>query len=366
LQAKQNKKGMTRRKFYKALKRLKYIPGGRNLFKYCWNKISHYARNILVSKHIVHPATVMVELTNHCNLHCITCAREYEFGKQMALGHIDFDLFKSIVDQVYPYIDSIGLTGLGEPLMYKHLPESLAYIKSKNKGIITSISTNANLPQAPQIIGKIKNHIDTIQVSIDGIGEVYNQIRKNGDFDKLRNNLIEIVKITENTQIDIMFNMVVMKENYFQMADILEFANEIGVGFVNFTLFNLASVTNIPIQYYEFYQSDEFKTEFRRAETEAAKYTHIEFTTWDYRTKSGFRKCNFPWTHFYFTWDGFLAPCCAKPFPKELNFGNLNNKSLMDCINSDGFKQFRQMWLENKTPDFCKKCHFIDLKEFEI
>jgi radical SAM protein with 4Fe4S-binding SPASM domain len=357
---------MTRRKLNKALKRLRYIPGGTNLFKYSWNKLNHYTRKLLGIKHLAHPATVMIEMTNYCNLHCITCPREYEYGNQMALGHIDFELFKSIVDQVYPYIDSIGLTGLGEPLMYKHLPEALAYIKSKNKGIITSISTNANLPQAPQIIGKIKNHIDTIQVSIDGIGEVYNQIRKNGDFNKLRTNLENIIQITKGSDTNIMFNMVVLKENYQQMTDILHFANEIGVGFVNYTLFNLASVTNIPIDYYNFYYSEEFKKALKEAELQASKYPHIEFTNWDYSSKSGFRKCNFPWTHFYFTWDGFLAPCCAKPFPKELNFGNVNEKSLMDCINGVGFKEFRQMWLENKTPDFCKKCHFIDLKEFEI
>jgi radical SAM protein with 4Fe4S-binding SPASM domain len=357
---------MTRRKLAKAIKRLKYLPSGKDFFKYSWNKIKHYSKKTVKSKNLAHPATVMIELTNYCNLHCITCPREYAFGNEMALGHIDLGLLKKIVDQVYPYIDSIGLTGLGEPLMYKNLPEALAYIKSKNKGIITSISTNANLPQAPQIVEKIKNHIDTIQVSIDGIGIAYNQIRLNGDFDKLRKNLEIIIKIASKNDINIMFNMVVMKENCTQMSEILKFANEMGVGFVNFTLFNLASVTKIPAEYYDFYHSEEFKNELRKAEAEAKNYPQIEFTNWDFKTKSGFKKCNYPWSHFYFTWDGYLVPCCAKPFPKELHFGNVAEKPLMECINSDGFKNFRQLWFENKTPEFCKKCHFIDLKEFKL
>lgn len=357
---------MTNRKLKKALKRLKYIPKGKDFFAYSKNKIEYFALKVAKSRKVAHPSTAMLELTNHCNLHCITCPREYGYGQEMEMGFMDFEKLKNIVDQLYPYVDSIGLTGLGEPMFYKQLPEALAYIKAKNKGIITSISTNASLPKTAQIVETIKNTIDTIQISIDGVGEGYNQIRKNGDFDKFIINVEQIIAITKNSDTNVMFNMVVMKENYLQMIDILQLANKLGVNFVNFTLFNLASVTGIPVEYYEFFQSNEFITELLKAEQEAIKYPQIEFTSWDYKTKSGFRKCNFPWTHYYFTWDGFLAPCCAKPFPKELNFGNAFEKPVMQCINSKGFQDFRSLWFENITPEFCKKCHFIDLKEFSL
>ncbi len=357
---------MTRRKIQKAIKRLKYIPLGSNFLAYSWNKINHFGKKVCKSPKVAHPSTVMLELTNHCNLHCITCPREYAYGKEMELGHMDFERLKNIVDQLHPYIDSIGLTGLGEPLLYKKLPEALSYIKSKNKGIITSISTNASLTQTPSIIEKIVDDIDTIQISIDGIAEVYNQIRKNGNFDNFRKNVEHIVKLTAAKETDIMFNSVIVKENYFQMSDILKLANEMGVHFVNFSLFNLASVTDLEPEYYEFYLSESFKNELRKAEAEAGKYPQIEFTNWDYRTKSGFKKCNFPWTHFYFSWNGYLVPCCAKPFPNELNFGNAFEKPVMECLNSKKFQEFRELWFRNETPEFCKKCHFIDLKEFSL
>jgi hypothetical protein len=38
----------------------------------------------------------------------------------------------------------------------------------------------------------------------------------------------------------------------------------------------------------------------------------------------------------------------------------------MDCLNSKPFKDFRAMWFKNETPEFCKKCHFIALKEFSL
>ena len=73
----------------------------------------------------------------------------------------------------------------------------------------------------------------------------------------------------------------------------------------------------------------------------------------------GFITCPYPWKGFYITWDGFLVPCCAKPFPKEKNFGNVFKKGLLNCLNDKDFIEFRAMAKKNITPDFCKRCHFI-------
>ena len=61
-----------------------------------------------------------------------------------------------------------------------------------------------------------------------------------------------------------------------------------------------------------------------------------------------------------------MTPCCAKPFPKELNFGNVFETSLMQCLNSKEYRQFREMWYKNETPEFCKKCHVVDLEPIEL
>ncbi len=55
----------------------------------------------------------------------------------------------------------------------------------------------------------------------------------------------------------------------------------------------------------------------------------VELSVWDIKTKNEFKKCHLPWNHFYVSWDGYMTPCCAKPFPKELNFGNVFDTSLM-------------------------------------
>ena len=71
----------------------------------------------------------MIELGNVCNLHCNICPREYEYGKRMDIGFMPLDNAKNIQDQMIPYLDSIGLTGLGETMMYPHLLDVLKHIK---------------------------------------------------------------------------------------------------------------------------------------------------------------------------------------------------------------------------------------------
>lgn len=357
---------MTRRKIEKAFKRLTHLPGGSGLLQYSFNKAKAASLKISKSTQVAHPSTIMLEVTNKCNLKCITCPREHGFGKEMDKGFMPFEQLTKVVDQCYPYIDSIGLTGLGETMLYPQLADAVRYIKSKSTGIITSISTNASMHQCIEKVEEMKGLIDTVQISIDGIGEVYDSIRINGDFKYFISNVQEIAKVTKGSGTHLTLNMVIVKENYQQMSDLVELAHETGIHFLNFTLYNLASDTKNDISYYDFFTTPEFIAALKKAHETATKYPNLEFTVWDHTTPAGFRKCHFPWTHFYITWDGWLVPCCAKPFPKEMNFGNVFETSLMECLNSKPYQEFRDMWFRNETPDFCKKCHFIALNSFSL
>lgn len=314
------------------------------------------------STRVAYPSTIMLELTNHCNLACTTCPREYDYGKAMDKGMIRMDQAKKIIDEVWPYLDSIGLTGMGETFLYNEIEELVHYIKTKNKGIIISISTNAQLPGFIEKVSPLVNYIDTIQVSIDGLGDVYESIRQKADFNRLDENLRNLKSLCKGTGTDVMLNMVVTRENYFQMPALVSYAEEIGIDYLDFTLFNLASVTNIDRSYYSFYKSQEFLKVIEELNEVVRKAKQVTVTNKNFKTENGFRKCPFPWTHFYICWNGYVAPCCAKPFPKELHFGNVFDNSVIHVLNSSSYRNFREMWYANKTPGFCNKCHFIDIE----
>lgn len=236
---------MNKRKLSKAIKRIINLPKGKYFFLYSSNKIKHFYLKGIKSTKVAYPSIIMLELTNHCNLACTTCPREYRYGKEMDKGNMRLESAKKIIDEVWPYLDSIGLTGMGETFLYKEINEIVNYIKKKNKGIIISVSTNAVLPNFIEKVTDLVGKIDTIQVSIDGLEDTYEKIRKKSDFKTLDKNLRILSKLAKNTGTDIMLNMVVTKENYKHMPLLIKYAEEIEVKYMDFTLFNLASVTDI-------------------------------------------------------------------------------------------------------------------------
>ncbi len=347
---------MTKRKFKKMVKRTIHLPRGMDFFRYLNNRIYSWYLKKNKSLKVAYPSTIMLEVTNLCNLKCITCPREYSFGEQMDKGSMDFEKLKNIVDEAYPYIDSIGLTGLGETFLYKDIANAVNYIKNKSKGIIVSCSINALLKNSIEIAEVLVNKIDTIQISMDGLGKIYDKIRLKGDFNFFENNLRKIVEISENSDTDIILNVVLIKENYFQMSDIIKFTHELGIRYINMIPINLVSKTDEDISYYQFFFSSEFQKELSLAKQTAKKYKEIEFTFSDLDTEGGFNTCKYPWNYFYISWNGLLPPCCAKPFPKELTLGNVFRDGIKESLNSREFQEFRAFWYKNETPDFCKKC----------
>jgi radical SAM protein with 4Fe4S-binding SPASM domain len=353
---------MNKRKFKKVIKRIVNLPLNLSLFKYLLNKTKHISLKLSGSTRVAYPSTIMLELSNHCNLHCTTCPREYDYGKDMDKGYMDPVEAKKIIEEVWPYLDSIGLTGMGETFLYREIEEIVNYIRSKSRGIIISVSTNAMVPGFIKKTAPLINKIDTIQVSIDGLDEVYEKIRLNANFKTLDDNLDQLVELCRYSGTDLMLNMVVTKENYFQMPALVDYAAEKGIEYLDFTLFNLACVTNLDRSYYDFYESEKFINTLGNLDKAAERNRHVIITGRNFKTENGFRKCPFPWTHYYICWNGFVTPCCAKPFPKELNFGNVFESGVLNVLNSESFRNFRVLWKKNITPSFCEKCHFIDIK----
>ncbi|MBN1409107.1 MAG: radical SAM protein [Calditrichaceae bacterium] len=300
----------------------------------------------------------MIELTNHCQLKCFICAREYQFGRDMDKGHMDFVQFKKLIQENHIYLDRIGLTGLGETLLYPQIIEAVEYIRSLNKGISIFISTNAYPKNAPEIMSKIADKIDTLQISLDGIGSVFEHIRKKSNYNLYYDNLKKLTGLSHHKRMAVKFNMVVFEENYKQMKDVINLAHSLNVNELFFNTFNLVA-TDLDLNRYNFYKTPEFLNEFDEA-LQSARDLGIYIGYHDLTMPKGFEHCPYPWDDFYITWDGYLVPCCAKPFPKVKNFGNVFTNGLMPPLNSKEYIDFRNLSKQNITPDFCRGCHKLN------
>lgn len=347
---------MNKSKFRKFKKRLFNLPKGKNFILYLLNRIKiQYLKHTNKSK-VAFPTTIMIELTNKCNLKCITCPREYKFGKQMDIGQMSFNQFKMIIDQTHPYLDSIGLTGLGEPLLFNNLIDCIDYIRKINKGIIISISTNLSLNNISILMKQLINKIDTIQISMDGLNDIYNKIRVNADFKLFSKNLKNLINLSNNSKTDIILNAVIIEDNYKQMIDMVDFAQQYSIKHINFTPINLVSIPDSDYFSMNFYKSIPFKNELNDTIIHSKRFPELSVSYANFDKINKFEICHYIWNYFYITWDGYIVPCCAKPFPKELNFGNIFKLPFIDILNSEKYIQFRKIWLSGKVPEFCQKC----------
>jgi len=336
------------------LETLKFL---KNLYQF---KFGKYNKD--VSAAAPYPPTLNIELTNKCNLHCEMCPREHPYGSQLSPGEMPTLLAKRIIDECYPYLQSVGLVGMGESLFASNLREVAEYIKSKKKTILVFISTNANFPDFIKRVTPMLPVIDTMQVSIDGIGDGYERIRKGGSFKLLDENLSRIVQPARDAGVDITLNMVVNKLNHRQMSDLMEYASEKGISYVNFNYVNLASIPEISVDYYDFFSTPEFHESLERVREAAKRHPEVEVTGLDYPGNPGIGKCPLMWNHLQVTIDGEIPPCCAKPFPKEYSFGNIKDfDGVKGVLNSKMTKTFRQTALDGKPHPFCKNCVFVNL-----
>lgn len=339
------------------LKGMKYNKETLYFFK---NHLRWRMLNRQTTLRVPYPTNMMLELSARCNLHCIMCAREFAYGQAMDQGFMPLDKAKMIIDKVIPYLTSIGLTGLGETFLYPHLEEICRYIKKRKPNIIITLSTNAHFKGYTEIIDRIIPFIDNLQVSVDGIGEIYEKIRPNTDFSFIAKNIRYTAEKCKKYGVELKLNLVLMPQNIHNLKDVIDFAKDVGVGSVEMNPMNIASNPGMNRVFYGFFVSDEYRRICEQTRL-YAKERGMELSLLPFQEKPNFQDCPFPWEHPYITWNGYFVPCCGKPFPKLLNFGNVfEADDLMDIINGAKAQEFRKQWQQQKAPRFCHNCSYVD------
>ena len=132
------------------------------------------------SKGIVleYPLLVDIELSSICNLRCPMCYTITEdFKKDVAKGLMDYDLFRKIIDEIHEKVPAIRLSLRGEPTLHDKFVDCIKYAKDAGVREISFLTNGSKLTE------KYFKEImfagaDWITISIDGLGEIYEQIRR--------------------------------------------------------------------------------------------------------------------------------------------------------------------------------------------
>src|SRR5450432_4589845 len=174
------------------------------------------------------PVCLYLETTNRCNLLCTTCPRTYEELEPPA--DMSFELFTSIVDQI-PNLERAVLHGVGEPMLVKHLPKMVRYLK--DRGTYVLFNTNGTVLNERNGRALIEAGLDELRVSLDAATEKsYIAVRGKNYFGRILKNVRAFRNLQEREGKDrprVSAWLTGLKETIAELPAFVKVASEIGV-----------------------------------------------------------------------------------------------------------------------------------------
>ena len=308
------------------------------------------------------PIHLQVETSRVCNLNCKMC--EYSYGKNKG-QLLNLENFNKIISQ-FPYLDSLDLTGIGEPFCN---PDFIQMIKSaKDKGVRVEFSTNGTLLDKNNIEELVKLGVDKICFSMDAATkETYENIRIGASFDKVTRNISLLTKEiskTNSKKTKVYLSYIITKENIDEIVKFPYLAKELGVK--NIFYRDLITFDSSP------YTKEDT---FAAREESVRKEIRDELMSLSVSLGMGIglsesllisakprkKMCYRPWKSCFVDVFGNLYPCChvtqknrdIMPF----SFGNIIGQEDNGIWNGLKYKSLRKgVSHPTQIPELCKGC----------
>ena len=188
------------------------------------------------------PYWVELKVSNFCNLKCIMCSTHSSYKRVADLDIISkytkdgyetrllrpTDLFASLNEwpELWDHVHTLQFTG-GEPIINKEHYDLLEGIppEAKKRIRLRYASNLSYIKFKKYDLIKIWNefkHVN-IKVSMDGIGDVYNYIRQDGNWDTVYANMMAL---NDEPGIDVAAGITVQAHNIYQMPEFFQFWKE--------------------------------------------------------------------------------------------------------------------------------------------
>lgn len=311
------------------------------------------------------PRSIMIVLTNTCDLNCIMCYQD-----RRNIKNISEKLVNIVLDNL-KYFEKLIWQG-GEVLIlpyFKNILKKTINYPNIHQVIITNFQNVSD-----EIIELIaRNKIELI-VSVDGTTkETYEKIRVGASFDKLEKNLEKLKEniIKYGNKVSLRINFVIMKDNYKEIPGIIDFAYRYNFIMVAF----LRCVTedeNIKIT--KEYEED-VESYIKLAKEKADKYniivtnTFSEFNdnTCEDKVKSYIESsdkekkglfCHLPWYELLIQEDNTVKPHCGcvqgSPF---INVDDCDN--IDDLWNNAEMQKYRTKMLNSECGRSIYECKLM-------
>lgn len=265
------------------------------------------------------PLHIDFEVSSLCNMRCPMCFRPHRTDQNDGL--MDVELFKNAIDECAKFgLYSIRVSWRGESTTHPELIEMIRYAKKKS---IKEVSFLTNALEIKNEYAKelVLSGVDYISISIDGMYEEYNKIRKPAKFEET----IERIKNLRRLRDTIGKGYPLLKVNtiWTQVKDCAKDYYTIFSPIVDIISFNPD------------YDYSETKVDI----------------------PSDFI-CQYPYQRLSVKWNGEI-PMCISDWDGEIIIGDLRKDTLYEIWNGERMNEIRKMHINGKIHDIspCKKCH---------
>ena len=336
---------------------------------------TRYFENVITDDDVPeqNPVCLYLETTNRCNLLCTTCPRTYEELEPPA--DMSWELFTSIVDQI-PHLQRAVLHGVGEPMLVKHLPRMVRYLK--DRGTYVLFNTNGTVLNEKNGRALIAVGLDELRVSFDAANaESYRVIRGKNYFNRILKNVRAFRTLQEregHAKPQVSAWLTGLRETIEELPDFVRVAAETGVKEVHlqrlvFFKENAIGMARPDQALYEQLSAAE-AVHIERA-TALAEQLGITFSASGGASEPGvslkrsdngspWSLCRRPWTVMYFTANGRALPCCIAPFSQRgyenYTLGNATQQSLREIWTGPAYRAFRHALKSNRPSEACANC----------
>jgi radical SAM protein with 4Fe4S-binding SPASM domain len=287
------------------------------------------------------PFSISIEPTNRCNLKCIECVSgQNKFTRKK--GNLDFDLFQSLIDQIFKKALNCFIYFQGEPYLNSNFFDMVEYAHSKN--IFVSTSTNGHFLDNQSAKKTVLSGLDKLIISLDGTNQdIYEKFRVGGDFEKVIlgiKNLVIYKNEIKSKKPVIILQFLVLSINEHQVSEIKQLAKQLAVDKLEFKT----------VQIYNFDKNNYLlpkRSKYQRYKVKNRKYVMKNTLN---------NRCWRLWNSVVITWDGEVVPCCFDKDAKY-SFGNLKSDSLQNILKGPNAVNFRNSILsKRKSIDICNNC----------
>ena len=231
-----------------------------------------------------HLAKIYIEVTNLCNLDCITCMRNVWDEPPGKMSDQTFERIFETVKGMSP-LPTVFFGGYGEPLIHHQLAEWVKRIKSL--GARVELITNGLLLTEERSLQFIRAGLDMLWVSLDGASpERYEDVRLGSSLSQVIENLKTLRRIRykatdiDNTLPNLGIAFVAMKDNIAELPEVLRLG--ISLGAKQFSISNVLAHTP-ELGQQALYQRTVFNTATRQ--TTSIPVVNLPRMDWDHLTK---------------------------------------------------------------------------------